>query len=868
MTAPTDRPERVLQRLQRVLALTRLGLFAESVTRSFWPLWSLAFVVLAALMMGVQDVLRLEVLWSVALFICAGVGWSLWRGVQRFHWPTRQDAFQRLDETLPDRPLQALRDTVAIGAGDPASLAVWRVHQERMAYKASKARAPEPDLKIARLDPFGLRYVAVLALAVAMLFGSFTRVGSVADAATGASAVMVGPSWEGWIEPPAYTGKPALYLPDQPAGELALPEGSRILMRLYGEVGALTLSETVSGRTNDVPSAAEPEQEFDVVQSGEVVIDGEGARRWQVLMIPDAAPKITVTGEAEVSARGEITLPFTASDDYEVTGGRARITLDLSQVPRRYGLALQPEPLEAIEVVLPLPIAGDRSAFDAALIENFSKHVWAHLPVTITLSVTDAKGQMGAAFPTATPLSARRFFDPLAAVVIELRRDLLWSRANGPRVAQVLRAVSYAPDKDMFPDETSYLRLRTILRRLENMLAHGALQDGARDELAEAMWDLALMLEEGNLEDALARMERARDRLAEAMKNGASDEEIAQLMQELRDATQDYLRELARRQQDDDGQDSPRTAENSMTLDQEDLQRMMDRIQELMEQGRMAEAMQALEEFQRLMENMQVTQGPGNGAPSPGEQSMQDLSDTLREQQGLSDEAFRELQEQFNPNANRGQSGDNEGSSGGEGRGQAHDGTGQGRGQGEGREGQNGESGQTPGQSDGQPNGRQGGLAERQQALRQQLEALRGQMPGRGSPNGDAAAEALGRAGEAMDQAGDALRGNDLAEAIDQQAQAMDAMREGMRNLGEAMAQQQQGQGQQGNEQAGRSGTSDPLGREQGGGGVPDGNGRYSQGEDVYREARRLLDEIRRRAGEGGRSDEERGYLRRLMDRF
>ena len=39
------------------------------------------------------------------------------------------------------------------------------------------------------------------------------------------------------------------------------------------------------------------------------------------------------------------------------------------------------------------------------------------------------------------------------------------------------------------------------------------------------------------------RLRRAQDRLSEAIENGATDEEIAELMQELRDATQDYLRQ-------------------------------------------------------------------------------------------------------------------------------------------------------------------------------------------------------------------------------------------------------------------------------------------------------------------------------------
>ena len=90
-------------------------------------------------------------------------------------------------------------------------------------------------------------------------------------------------------------------------------------------------------------------------------------------------------------------------------------------------------------------------------------------------------------------------------------------------------------------------------------------------------------------------------------------------------------------------------------MTQDDIQRMMDRIQELMEQGRMAEAQEALEQLRQMMENMQVTQGQGQQGQSPGEQAMEGLAETLREQQGLSDQAFRDLQEQFNPGQQQGQ---------------------------------------------------------------------------------------------------------------------------------------------------------------------------------------------------------------------
>ena len=119
-----------------------------------------------------------------------------------------------------------------------------------------------------------------------------------------------------------------------------------------------------------------------------------------------------------------------------------------------------------------------------------------------------------------------------------------------------------------------------------------------------------------------------------------------------------------------------------------------------------------------------------------------------------------------------------------------------------------------------------------------------------------------------MEQAEESLRQNDLAEAIDRQAEAMDQLREGMDNLGEALAQAGEGQeGQDGRnaQAAGRDG-SDPLGRNRRG---PSATGEnLLQNEDVYRRARELLDEIRRRSGDADRSEKERSYLRRLLERF
>ena len=121
-----------------------------------------------------------------------------------------------------------------------------------------------------------------------------------------------------------------------------------------------------------------------------------------------------------------------------------------------------------------------------------------------------------------------------------------------------------------------------------------------------------------------------------------------------------------------------------------------------------------------------------------------------------------------------------------------------------------------------------------------------------------------------MDRAEQALRDDDLAGAIDQQSRAMDALREGMRNLGEAMAQRRgqpgQGEGRQRGETRGQ--RQDPLGRNPGASGPSGTSENMLRGENVYRRAEELLDELRRRSGEGRRDAKELEYLRRLLERF
>lgn len=798
------------------MALTFWGMAAERLVAAFWPFWTVLALILGALLLGLGEALPLELLWPAAVLAILGAGLTLWRGLRRLRWPSRVEAEARVDAQLAGRPLAALRDQQAVGQGDPGSEALWRAHQERMAERAGAAAPVAPEIRTARADPFALRYAALLLLSLGLLFGSLHRLAVPGGGGAPAQAAASGPLWEGWAEPPAYTGLPVLYLADQPAA-LSLPQGSEISLRLYGPLGALTVAETVSARTEALPSAAEPVQSFTVAQAGQIAVNGPNGRRWEVQLRQDLPPVIARVGATELTLDGEMTLPVAARDDYGLTRGRATVALDLDRVDRRHGLSAEPEARSVLTVPLPFSTTHPPRQFDGGVIENFSEHPWAHLPVTLTLEVEDGAGQTGQLGIPLEALPARRFFDPLAAALIEQRRDLLWQRNNAPRVAQVLRAISYRPDA-LFERDSDYLRLRALLRKLES--PEGALSGAARDKVADGLWNLAVMLEEGTtLEDARARLDRARARLAEAMKRGASEQEIARLMQELRDATDAYLSQLARETQraSDQDQAAPQLSEDALQMTQQDLDRMMDHIQQLMEEGRMEAARDAMEAYQELLESLRITEAPGApGLRGPRRRAMDGMADTLREQQQLSDDAFQDYQDQYTPDAT--------------------------------------------------PRAESDDLSARQRALRDEVERQRRDMPRAGTPGGDGATEALEGAGRAMREAEEALREGDLPHALERQSEAMEALREGMRALG---GDPRRAAGEEGGDGSGEARPgADPLGRAAGRGGDTESAEGMLQGDDVYRRARDLLDEIRRRAGERHRPEQERSYLERLLKRF
>ena len=306
---------------------------------------------------------------------------------------------------------------------------------------AAAARAVPADLRLASRDPWALRLLALVALIAALIFAQRPRcrVGHRgAGAGAGAPAVAAGPSFEGWAEPPAYTGRPDALLAGGPgrraglgaAGHHGHPPGLR------RRRGLRARRDRLARRAPAALAEAAP---------GIAIADlpgGGGAARWRCAA---AAPR-SATGPSwwsptsrrrsrwptplERAPTGETRLGYAAQDDHGVAGARAIIALDLAAVDRRLGLATEPEPRPDLVVELPLPMSGDGRELAETLVEDFSKHPWAGLPVTIRLEAEDAIGQIGA-----TEAAVRRCF-PARRVLRPARRGA--GRA-APRPALVAR---------------------------------------------------------------------------------------------------------------------------------------------------------------------------------------------------------------------------------------------------------------------------------------------------------------------------------------------------------------------------------------------------------------------------------------------
>jgi hypothetical protein len=127
---------------------------------------------------------------------------------------------------------------------------------------------------------------------MALLFGTLGRVADVGDVVTigPGRGLGLGPSWEGWVEPPIYTGLPSLYLNDITAEAFETPQGSRISLRFYGNPEDITVTSDLGppppGRCGR--GHADPDRR---ALGRLTVFAPSGTQSWDISVCADAAPR-------------------------------------------------------------------------------------------------------------------------------------------------------------------------------------------------------------------------------------------------------------------------------------------------------------------------------------------------------------------------------------------------------------------------------------------------------------------------------------------------------------------------------------------------------------------------------------------------
>ena len=129
--------------------LTYVGLWAERITQAFWPFWTVLLFALVISFLPWPDAWPTLVKSGLAALAILA---SLIYGFRRFRMPRRAEALDRVDRSLPGRPVTAALDSQAIGSGDVGSEEIWAAHKSRMQAKLAEARAVEPDLRVSKLS--------------------------------------------------------------------------------------------------------------------------------------------------------------------------------------------------------------------------------------------------------------------------------------------------------------------------------------------------------------------------------------------------------------------------------------------------------------------------------------------------------------------------------------------------------------------------------------------------------------------------------------------------------------------------------------------------------------------------------------------
>ena len=895
------------RRYRRKHALARLVLLWEA----FWTTCAPAVAILAAaLVIGLLEIPQALGAWiggptggavhlAVLLALLAGFLWYAHLAVLRFRVPGNNDIKRRIEASsgLSHRPLTALADELA-NPSDQRMARLWEAFRRRALDQQSALRVGSPRAVLPRLDPFAIRAGIGLLLIIALTAGWRDPGARLLAAMQPSFEDVLGArsaSVDVWISPPAHTGLAPILLtrPSGPGATIlakeqealnattqsgagketgeavvAIPIASKVLAAVTGGTGVPELvRETADGTSKTTPFEANGADshrlEMTLKAGGKLAIRQAGAdlATWTLNVIPDLPPSIAFAEIPSRTRRDSLMVQYKASDDYGVA--------EASIVIQRLTGPDTPAKGEPMIIKMPLSGLGQKEVTGKSF-NNLTSHAWAGLNVRVYLKARDEIEQEGRSESIDMILPERIFTHPVARAVIEQRKRLAAAPEDRRDIAKILMTIAARPHR-YHHDLVAFLALKSAAARL------GLNEDGSEDASVSSMlWDTALRIEDGELSVAAQRLRELERQLQEALAGDASDEKIEQLMDQLKQAVDEYLEAMAKQMENQRGQQGPQPQGEGMqemadAMRRQDLQDMIDKMRDMAKSGARESAREMLSRLQEMMENMRMGQQGMSPQQRAVQEMMRQLSELSRQQQQLMDDTYKQHQNSGRQGRNGGEQSNQWGQMGGR------------RMQqpprfGDGLPRQRGEGMQRGGpRRQGQPGGpEQDGrgmtadqLARAQEQLRRQL----GEFMRKLSEGFNQIPEGFGRAERAMKDAVGALNKGEPGDAVGPQADAVGQMRAGAEALSELMREEMaNGQGTPSEQaqgmQDGRQDEIDPLNRRRSGQGFFDRSTLGIPDESDVQKARRLFDELRRRSGERSRPVLELDYIDRLLKRF
>lgn len=861
----------------------------------------------------------------IALIILIRAAWK----AQAIELPTTSDAKRRveLDSGLKHRPLDKLTDRPALGGAD----SVWQTHMQSVRTQADRAERSILRSVLAPLDPHYLRFILPVLLFAALLFGLGDNRERMRHAVTpswqhGMSTKAA--SFEAWIDPPAYTGRPPIYF--QSTQFVEIPEGSTLITRVNGLKTVPRLRLGLKNKISYVrPNRLGPRlyQTRNVItQSGTAQYRlGTTTQSWGLTVIPDRPPTLSIDEPPVADKRDRLVVTYSLSDDYGVES----LELVMTRLDGKG---------EGNHVTLPIT-ARQRKADKAKVSVDLTKHIWAGRKVSAYLKAKDGYGHESVSKPAYFTIPDKIFVEPLAKAIVENRQLILEaSQTEYSAPARLSRKdIQNFPIFDQYQPRYRLDRAAPQARRVVQLLEsitdvpEGYFEDPAlfmglnfvksqiqySDELSdisgipEELWKIALRAEFGTLGTALEEMREAERALREAISRRAPQRETETLFNRYNGAVDNYLEELRRKALENPQENQGGDGEGGQGTNQDEIQALLKAIEEANKIGDIDSARRALARLAELLENLEINLQPGGGGgggePQEGElseeeqEALEELAELLGEQRELQSDTERLERETQNNQAQNGQEGQerSDQNSGQEEGGQE---------QGSQEQGGQQQNGQEQGGQSGEGSDNLGGietlraLQQRQQGLTERLAELQDQLDGllseldEGQAGGAEGEEAEGSGGggeedpdsdesggggdeetleenfnralDAMRQSDEALSDEAFRDSLEQMARAIEALREAGNQLAEQASGQTGEEGDEASQSAENGEGDDPFGREDGAEGSLGDENVDLDDKNRQKRARELLEELRERAAEEEREQIEKDYLDRLLKQF